>query len=166
MQCMLKSLSQLYRRSLIHDMARFLLGEKPFDTIEDLVQDGLITLYMEANNVELYLKSAKESLRPEQPPPYTPPKEGEGSSEGTGDPSPLPGGKGVGKRNRYSPCTIPVKRDSIILGDAPSSAPTVDELKDSSAQGEASILSPSGAMPKTVSCGGGGGREGGESPNE
>ncbi|KAL5473980.1 hypothetical protein EMCRGX_G028550 [Ephydatia muelleri] len=127
----------------------YYVGEKPFDTIEDLVQDGLITLYMEANNVELYLKSAKESLRPEQPPPYTPPKEGEGSSEGTGDPSPLPGGKGVGKRNRYSPCTIPVKRDSIILGDAPSSAPTVDELKDSSAQGEASILSPSGAMPKT-----------------
>ena len=129
-------------------------GEKPFDTIEDLVQDGLITLYMEANNVDLYLKSARESRsvhHAEQPapPPYTPAGE-EGSSEGTGDYQsfPLLGGKGMGKRCGYSPCTIPVKRDSIILGDAP----TVDELKDGSAQGEASILSPSIAMPETVGC--------------
>ena len=38
-------------------------GEKPFDTIEDLVQDGLITLYMEANNVEEYLQSARSRTR-------------------------------------------------------------------------------------------------------
>lgn len=38
-------------------------GEKPFDTIEDLVQDGLITLYMEANNVEDYLQSARRRTR-------------------------------------------------------------------------------------------------------
>jgi hypothetical protein len=37
-----------------------LVGEKPFDTIEDLVQDGLITLYMEANNVEDYLQTARK----------------------------------------------------------------------------------------------------------
>lgn len=36
-------------------------GEKPFETIEDLVQDGLITLHMEANNVEEYLRSARET---------------------------------------------------------------------------------------------------------
>lgn len=36
-------------------------GEKPFDTIEDLVQDGLIILYMEANHVEEYLQSARET---------------------------------------------------------------------------------------------------------
>ncbi len=36
-------------------------GEKPFDSIEDLVQDGLIILYMEANNVEEYLQSARET---------------------------------------------------------------------------------------------------------
>ena len=34
-------------------------GEKPFDTIRDLVQDGLITLYMEANDVEDYLQTAR-----------------------------------------------------------------------------------------------------------
>lgn len=39
------------------------VGEKPFDTIEDLVQDGLITLYMEANNVEDYLQSARRRTR-------------------------------------------------------------------------------------------------------
>ena len=38
-------------------------GEKPFDTIEDLVQDGLITLYMEANNVEEYLQTARTRTR-------------------------------------------------------------------------------------------------------
>ena len=38
-----------------------ILGEKPFETIEDLVQDGLITLHMEANNVEEYLRSARET---------------------------------------------------------------------------------------------------------
>lgn len=38
-------------------------GEKPFDTIVDLVQDGLITLYMEANNVEDYLQSARRRTR-------------------------------------------------------------------------------------------------------
>lgn len=36
-------------------------GEKPFDTVEDLVQDGLITLYMEANDVEDYLQSARQT---------------------------------------------------------------------------------------------------------
>lgn len=36
-------------------------GEKPFDSVEDLVQDGLITLYMEANNVEEYLQSARQT---------------------------------------------------------------------------------------------------------
>ncbi len=40
-----------------------LVGEKPFETIEDLVQDGLITLYMEVNNVEDYLKSARETMQ-------------------------------------------------------------------------------------------------------
>ncbi len=38
-------------------------GEKPFETVEDLVQDGLITLYMEVNNVEDYLKSARETMQ-------------------------------------------------------------------------------------------------------
>ena len=40
-----------------------LTGEKPLDTIEELVQDGLITLYMEANNVEDYLQSARRRTR-------------------------------------------------------------------------------------------------------
>lgn len=39
------------------------VGEKPFDTIKDLVHDGLITLYMEANNVEDYLQSARRRTR-------------------------------------------------------------------------------------------------------
>lgn len=39
------------------------VGEKPFDTIVDLVQDGLITLYMEANNVEDYLQTARRRTR-------------------------------------------------------------------------------------------------------
>ena len=37
-----------------------IIGEKTFESITDLVADGLITLYMEANNVEEYLKSARE----------------------------------------------------------------------------------------------------------
>ena len=41
----------------------FFVGEKPFDTIVDLVQDGLITLYMEANNVEEYLQTARRRTR-------------------------------------------------------------------------------------------------------
>lgn len=129
------------------------IGEKPFDTIEDLVQDGLITLYMEANNVDLYLKSARESRsvhRGDQPPamPIPEPKD---QGESTGHSPPAAGGK-VAKKNGYSPCTVPVKRDSVILNDAPSSGPTGDELKDNSAQGEASILSPSGTIAKPVSC--------------
>ena len=36
------------------------VGEKTFENITDLVADGVITLYMEANNVEEYLKSARE----------------------------------------------------------------------------------------------------------
>lgn len=36
-----------------------LSGEKTFEEIDDLVADGLITLYMEANNVEEYLQSAR-----------------------------------------------------------------------------------------------------------
>ncbi len=47
------------------------VGEKPFESVEDLVQDGLITLYMEANNVEEYLQSAREtrSMRRRMPTP-------------------------------------------------------------------------------------------------
>ena len=37
----------------------FISGEKTFDEIDDLVADGLITLYMEANNVEEYLQTAR-----------------------------------------------------------------------------------------------------------
>ena len=136
-------------------------GEKPFDTIEDLVQDGLITLYMEANNVDLYLKSARESRsghRGDQPPPTSssPAPTSQTECEHSGEPAdsqspPVPGVK-VGKKNGYSPCTIPVKRDSVILGEVPSVAPS-DELKDNSAQGEASILSPAaGTFTKPVSC--------------
>ena len=36
-------------------------GETTFDDIEDLVADGLITLYMEENNVEEYLRTARET---------------------------------------------------------------------------------------------------------
>ena len=39
------------------------MGETTFDDIEDLVADGLITLHMELNNVEEYLKNAQESKR-------------------------------------------------------------------------------------------------------
>ena len=35
--------------------------------MEDLVQDGLITLYMEANNVEEYLQSARQTRLVHQP---------------------------------------------------------------------------------------------------
>jgi hypothetical protein len=52
-----------YRLYYDAEEKRHLVGEKPFDTIEDLVQDGLITLYMEANNVEEYLQTARRRTR-------------------------------------------------------------------------------------------------------
>lgn len=38
------------------------LGEKLFDTVEDVVADGLITLFMEKNNADKYLQSQRSSL--------------------------------------------------------------------------------------------------------
>ena len=50
---------------LLHVFTCFMIcihiGETTFDDIEDLVADGLIALYMEENNVDEYLKSARES---------------------------------------------------------------------------------------------------------
>ena len=110
-------------------------GEKPFETIEDLVQDGLITLYMEANNVEDYLQSARETVR--QPLPHkvtttTAPTQTTGqldqipelsdeaiftdeSNEGL-SPPPMPRDgskvKSNARRPPYHPCTMPLQRDS------------------------------------------------------
>ena len=58
------TLTHSFTHSLTHPPSYPLsAGEKPFDTIEDLVQDGLITLYMEANNVEEYLQTARRRTR-------------------------------------------------------------------------------------------------------
>ena len=95
----------------------FFSGEKPFDTIEDLVQDGLITLYMEANNVEEYLQSARET-RLEHTSVAEDRKEDPAVSVfgngGTDLSSELEGMSMVQTRARkpvYHPCTIPHRRD-------------------------------------------------------
>ncbi len=108
--------------------------------MEDLVQDGLITLYMEANNVEEYLQSAREtrSIRRRMP---TPPdtstldrspteatpvrhsssdeavysEEGEGTTPPETSPKanlPTPPAR-PSKPSSYQPCTIPQKRASV-----------------------------------------------------
>lgn len=38
------------------------VGEKLFDTVEDVVADGLITLFMEKHNADKYLQSQRNSL--------------------------------------------------------------------------------------------------------
>ena len=40
-----------------------LLGEKKFDSVEDLVADGLITLHMEKNNVMSYIEESRETAK-------------------------------------------------------------------------------------------------------
>ena len=109
-------------------------GEKPFESVEDLVQDGLITLYMEANHVEEYLQSARQTrivqrsssiqsatepfdLTPVQEDPThmgeEPVFNGEVAEE-------VGGGVEMGevrlqragaRRIAYQPCTIPQRRD-------------------------------------------------------
>ena len=104
------------------------LGEKPFETIEDLVQDGLITLHMEANNVEEYLRSARETrlthstslgAPPADPPNLSPIHETtpaehpvffdnepeELSSRSSSDCMP--------RKPPYYPCTIPQRHSSV-----------------------------------------------------
>lgn len=103
----------------------YTLGEKPFDTVEDLVQDGLITLYMEANDVEEYLQSARQTriirqssisnadalhmapLHPAQVP-EEPMANGDALSREVEDLS-LHGHRA--RRQAYQPCTIPQRRD-------------------------------------------------------
>ena len=43
-------------------MVTVTVGEKLFDTVEDVVADGLITLFMEKNNADKYLQSQRSSL--------------------------------------------------------------------------------------------------------
>lgn len=68
-------------------------GEKPFESVEDLVQDGLFTLYMQANNVEEYLQSARNTHVTQDTIPQTqdftsvPHPEGEGDKEGSAAPA-------------------------------------------------------------------------------
>ncbi len=103
------------------------VGEKPFETIEDLVQDGLITLHMEANNVEEYLRSARETRLthstnlgvPPDPPDLDPIQEStpsehpmffdsepeELSSRSSSDCMP--------RKPPYYPCTIPQRHSSV-----------------------------------------------------
>ena len=101
-------------------------GEKPFETIEDLVQDGLITLYMEANHVEDYLKSARESRSLRRvvamgQDTSSASNEAVFSEENIGDlPPPVPS-RGVSQRKLpYQPCTFPHRKDTINVP-APSS---------------------------------------------
>ena len=103
-------------------------GEKPFETIEDLVQDGLITLYMEANHVEDYLKSARDSRslrRVVGVGQDTSASNGAVFSEESigGDvPPPVPS-RGVSQRKLpYQPCTFPHRKDTINVPAAPSHA--------------------------------------------
>lgn len=106
-------------------------GEKPFESVEDLVQDGLITLYMEANHVEEYLQSARNTRVIQRsssipsavdPLDLTPMQEGpahlaeEGVFNGEGAEGGVEGGEArlqrVGARRiAYQPCTIPQRRD-------------------------------------------------------
>lgn len=102
------------------------VGEKPFDTVEDLVQDGLITLYMEANNVEEYLQSARQTRIHQtsissntDPLDMTPIQLGPAHIAE----SPVFAGdvlsgevkelslRGSRRRQLYQPCTIPQRRD-------------------------------------------------------
>ena len=103
-----------------------LVGEKPFETIEDLVQDGLITLHMEANNVEEYLRSARETrishttslggadqpnleplheTGPIDQPVFFEDETAEGTAKSSRDCMP--------RRPPYYPCTIPQRHSSI-----------------------------------------------------
>ena len=103
-------------------------GEKPFETIEDLVQDGLITLYMEANHVEDYLKSARESRSLQRvvamgQDTSSASNEAVFSEENIGDlPPPVPS-RGVSQRKLpYQPCTFPHRKDTINVPAPPSHA--------------------------------------------
>ena len=103
-------------------------GEKPFETIEDLVQDGLITLYMEANHVEDYLKSARESRSLRRvvamgQDTSSASNEAVFSEENIGDlPPPVPS-RGVSQRKLpYQPCTFPHRKDTINVPAPPSHA--------------------------------------------
>lgn len=103
------------------------IGEKPFDTVEDLVQDGLITLYMEANHVEEYLQSARQTRVVRQsvssntdPLDMTPVQLGpapiEEESVFNGDVlseevEDLSLRQSRTRRQVYQPCTIPQRRD-------------------------------------------------------
>lgn len=103
--------------------------------MEDLVQDGLITLYMEANNVEEYLQSARETrsmkrrmptppdaTNLDRPLPEAPPthrgsgdeaEESRGMSPPPRDTPPTPPPRPAKPTMSYQPCTIPQKRASI-----------------------------------------------------
>lgn len=103
------------------------VGEKPFDTVEDLVQDGLITLYMEANDVEQYLQSARQtriirqsSISNTDPLDMTPVQLGPAhiaeepvfncdTLSGEVEDLSLRGNRA--RRQVYQPCTIPQRRD-------------------------------------------------------
>ena len=144
-------------------------GEKPFDTIEDLVQDGLITLYMENNNVEEYLQSARETRIGH----YL-------SNVGTCDPSPrkevpLPNREkepNVGdlmsgeleemtvqdsyqssslrsssnRRPVYQPCTIPHKRDCTTIQPSVEGEGFNEEQKTSSCEERVNVVSTSNSL--------------------
>lgn len=101
-------------------------GEKPFDTVEDLVQDGLITLYMEANNVEDYLQSARQTRIVHQTSinstgdimDLTPVQDGNGKvlNMQVEDLSLQPShGRCRPRKPVYHPCTIPQRRDNVTL---------------------------------------------------
>jgi hypothetical protein len=64
------------------------VGETSFDSIEDLVADGLITLFMEDNNVEEYLKNAQDKRASTVVPAGDP--SGRNGLELEGTPPPLP----------------------------------------------------------------------------
>jgi hypothetical protein len=87
------SLSFLYGGGIRHyhlhyDNGEHSVGETSFDSIEDLVADGLITLFMEDNNVEEYLKNAQDKRASTVVPAGDP--SGRNGLELEGTPPPLP----------------------------------------------------------------------------
>ncbi len=100
--------------------------------MEDLVQDGLITLYMEANNVEEYLQSARQTRVVQRtssipgatdPLDLTPMQEGHAhigeeavfGGEGEVGGESVQRAEGQQRKAAYQPCTIPQRRDCTSI---------------------------------------------------
>jgi hypothetical protein len=58
---------------LFYENGQHYTGDKTFDTVEELVADGLITLYMEKHNVMTYIEESRQQVIQSIPTPPAPP---------------------------------------------------------------------------------------------